>query len=157
MHIGGHLLENSCSTDTVLILFTGLLRERDMKQVRGSKTTDLHTTGKEREGKERELAIMSERVKDQERWKIAEEFLLRQRLKTSHQVQSSKKMSTQVQSVRVRVVAMIIELSMEIHPPEKELRDLLEMMTTGTRIAVKDILLLMNGDILLPVSEEEEG
>jgi hypothetical protein len=31
------------------------------------------------------------------------------------------------------------------------------MMTIGTRIAVKDILLLMNGDILLPMNEEEEG
>ena len=30
-------------------------------------------------------------------------------------------------------------------------------MNTGTRIAVKDTLLLMNGDILLPLSEGEEG
>ena len=128
-----------------------------MKPVRGSKTTDLNTTGREREGKERELAITSERVKDREKWRNAEDFLLRQILRTSHQVQSSKKMSTQVQSVRVRVVVMIIELSMELRPPEKEQRGLLEMTTTGTRVAVKDILLLMNGDILLPVSEGEEG
>ena len=31
------------------------------------------------------------------------------------------------------------------------------MTTIGTRIAVRDILLLTNGDILLPVNEEEEG
>lgn len=36
-----------------------------MKQVRGSKTTDLHTTEREREGREeRELATMSKRGKD---------------------------------------------------------------------------------------------
>lgn len=38
-----------------------------MKQVRDSKTTDLHTTGKERELKEeRELATMNKIAKDRE-------------------------------------------------------------------------------------------
>ena len=51
-------------TNTVLILFTDPLGERGMKQVRGSRTTDLNTTGKETECREeREVAIMSKRVK----------------------------------------------------------------------------------------------
>lgn len=90
--------------------------------------------------------------------------MLGQRLTTNHLlVQKSTKISTtQVQLVRARVVTMIIGLIMglrpQLHPPEKELRGrLLEMMAIGPRIAVKDILLLMNGDILLPMSEEEEG
>ena len=135
-----------------------------MKQVRGSKTTDLHTTGREREGRgERELATMSKKVLGG-RQKIVEAQVLGQRLITNHilMLKNTKMSTTQVQFVIVRVVAMIIELIMglrpQLHPPEKELRGrLLKMTTIGTRIAVRDILLLMNGDILLPVNEEEEG
>lgn len=54
------------------------------------------------------------------------------------------------------VVTLIIEQSMELCPPEKELVGLLEMMTTGIKTAVKDILLLTNVDILLLMSEGEE-
>lgn len=72
-------------------------------------------------------------------------------------MQNNKKMATQVQLVMARVVAMITELSTGLHPPEKDqIGRLLEMTTIGTKIAVKDTRLLMNGDILLPMSEGEE-
>jgi hypothetical protein len=91
-----------------------------MKQVRGSKTTDLHTTGKEREDREeRELATMSKRGRDPgERWKNAEEQVLGQRLKTDHLLvqRSIKICTTQVQLGTARVVAMIIEPSTGLHP-----------------------------------------
>lgn len=72
-------------------------------------------------------------------------------------MQNNKKMATQVQLVMARVVAMITELSTGLRPPEKDqIGRLLEMTTIGTKIAVKDTRLLMNGDILLPMSEGEE-
>lgn len=103
---------------------------------------------------------MNKIAKDrEEKWKIVEEELLRQRQTINHHllVQNNKKMATQVQLVMARVVAMITELSTGLRPPEKDqIGRLLEMTTIGTKIAVKDTRLLMNGDILLPMSEGEE-
>ena len=90
-----------------------------MKQVRGSKITDLHTTGREREGSrgERELAIMSKNVLGG-RQKIVEEQVLGRRLITNHllMLKSTKMSTTQVQFVITRVVAMIIELITGLRP-----------------------------------------